>query len=779
MGVQNLWLLLSPAAQKLPQSFLKGKRLAIDISIWVIHILHGYLGSGNFENIHLLGIFKRLIRLLSLEVKPVFVFDGKVPEIKKRTVNLRAQARKVNLKKLAEKIMVKQIEGKELKFMNLKNNEESDEESELAIEEKEEEPKDLLTIFEEEMEINLIKELLLQNNMNFEEYNNWDYVRKRDCIRKLKEKALEEKQEKLKAIEDKKLFSKAQMEDYLDWVQKKKEINEKKQQISKILTEETIKENLDKIGGFKDFLQGKVEIKKDFVVVKKAVDPEIERMRNLMSKVPKPIRKYKKEKAKECAEKLDRLIGEKWEEKTEVKLGREGKEIENWNINDISKRNFLADNTLINKFNIDDKAFEPIIKDININMEKEILNIDNDKIFNITGSIININYEENNSKDNKSNEDSSNNKNTHPKNNNNGNTNDTIIINSPLKLPLKSQMDFINKTNASYTNKININSDSQTEEFMIPITKPSTLVSTFDSLRKEYHNQEIKQMISGRNSRSSSKSRQTDPIFKINNQNIQQSPNKQFSQDEILQELEKMENFDSTHEDEEMTADFVRLSNLNSFSDSLNSKFEEIKTLLELFGVPWVESPFEAEAQCADLELNGLIDGIITEDSDVFLFGGRKVFRKVFSGDSLVEFFDQSKIERDLGLNREKLISLALFLGSDYTLGVKGVGIVNAMEIVNAFETIESLERFKIWAEKADVLLEDSETHYKNISLKELQYKQFHKNFKKNWEFPNEFPDNQVVEAYKNPIVEESKEIFKWGEPDIEGLKNFCLKEFG
>jgi len=38
-------------------------------------------------------------------------------------------------------------------------------------------------------------------------------------------------------------------------------------------------------------------------------------------------------------------------------------------------------------------------------------------------------------------------------------------------------------------------------------------------------------------------------------------------------------------------------------------------------------------------------------------------------------------------MNREKLIIFALLLGSDYTDGVKGVGIVNAMEILKVFNT--------------------------------------------------------------------------------------------
>lgn len=79
---------------------------------------------------------------------------------------------------------------------------------------------------------------------------------------------------------------------------------------------------------------------------------------------------------------------------------------------------------------------------------------------------------------------------------------------------------------------------------------------------------------------------------------------------------------------------------------------------------------------------------------------------------------------------------MALFLGSDYTYGIKGVGIVNAMEIVEVFDSIEALKRFADWASRADILLPDLETHYDNVPEKERHYKELHKNYKKYWELP-------------------------------------------
>lgn len=95
----------------------------------------------------------------------------------------------------------------------------------------------------------------------------------------------------------------------------------------------------------------------------------------------------------------------------------------------------------------------------------------------------------------------------------------------------------------------------------------------------------------------------------------------------------------------------------------------ECMELLRLFGVPYVIAPMEAEAQCAYLNAIHLTDGTITDDSDIWLFGGETVYKNFFDQNKHVLEFKSENIQRLFHLDRQKLIQLSFLVGSDYTEG--------------------------------------------------------------------------------------------------------------
>jgi len=76
---------------------------------------------------------------------------------------------------------------------------------------------------------------------------------------------------------------------------------------------------------------------------------------------------------------------------------------------------------------------------------------------------------------------------------------------------------------------------------------------------------------------------------------------------------------------------------------------------------------------------------VITDDSDVWLFGANHVYRHFFHQDQFVEYYDSNSIVNQLGLDRESMIAIGMIVGSDYTRGIPNAGIITALEILQEF----------------------------------------------------------------------------------------------
>ncbi|KAK8132421.1 DNA excision repair protein [Apiospora kogelbergensis] len=200
----------------------------------------------------------------------------------------------------------------------------------------------------------------------------------------------------------------------------------------------------------------------------------------------------------------------------------------------------------------------------------------------------------------------------------------------------------------------------------------------------------------------------------------------------------------------------------------------ECQALLRLFGIPYITAPMEAEAQCAELVQLGLVDGIVTDDSDTFLFGGTRVYKNMFNGNKFVECYLANDLEKELSLSREQLISLAHLLGSDYTEGLPGVGPVTAVEILSEFPGREGLAEFREWWQDVQVQNRPKEADAGSKFRKKFRKAQGTKLF-----LPMGFPNPAVFEAYLKPEVDDTPDPFQWGVPDVDGLRRFLMATIG
>ncbi|KAJ1300599.1 hypothetical protein OPQ81_002253 [Rhizoctonia solani] len=153
----------------------------------------------------------------------------------------------------------------------------------------------------------------------------------------------------------------------------------------------------------------------------------------------------------------------------------------------------------------------------------------------------------------------------------------------------------------------------------------------------------------------------------------------------------------------------------------MNSLAPGMKNMISAFGFEWRTAPGEAEAELAYLNSIGVIDAILSDDVDNFLFGARVVIRNpsgTLTGNRgypalnregkddgvHVMVYRMDDIEKDPAckLTRGGMILIALLSGGDYDQGTKRCGPKTALalaqrglgdELLGAFETL-SREQF-------------------------------------------------------------------------------------
>lgn len=115
----------------------------------------------------------------------------------------------------------------------------------------------------------------------------------------------------------------------------------------------------------------------------------------------------------------------------------------------------------------------------------------------------------------------------------------------------------------------------------------------------------------------------------------------------------------------------------------------------------YVVAPYEADAQLAYLERSHLVDGIITEDSDLLVFGCRKVLFKLdsvantvvsISRDDFASVSDGTGVSL-VGWSDVQFRWMAILSGCDYLPSIPGVGLKTACALLRKWKTVEQVVR--------------------------------------------------------------------------------------
>ena len=139
---------------------------------------------------------------------------------------------------------------------------------------------------------------------------------------------------------------------------------------------------------------------------------------------------------------------------------------------------------------------------------------------------------------------------------------------------------------------------------------------------------------------------------------------------------------------EEIKKQNLRLLKVNE------SHINDCKKLLDLMGTPYIQSPCEAEAQCADLVKSGTVDAVGAEDMDALAFGCKLLLRDFTTSESRnipVKEYDLRKILEKFEINEDQFIDLCILMGCDYCDKIHGIGPKRGIKLIQEHKCIENV----------------------------------------------------------------------------------------
>mmetsp|Transcript_18908 Transcript_18908/g.52742 ORF Transcript_18908/g.52742 Transcript_18908/m.52742 type:complete len:388 (-) Transcript_18908:992-2155(-) len=227
----------------------------------------------------------------------------------------------------------------------------------------------------------------------------------------------------------------------------------------------------------------------------------------------------------------------------------------------------------------------------------------------------------------------------------------------------------------------------------------------------------------------------------------------QLKRDELVKRLEKRTDATAELQKAKEAGDTEAIEKFSKRTIKVTKVHtEECKRLLQLMGVPIVQAPSEAEAQCSQMCKDGLVYGISSEDMDSLTFGCPRLIRYLMTPASQKQDcmeYSYDKVLEGLGVTADEFTDVCILCGCDYSGSIRGIGPVKALNTIKREGSIEAL-------------------------IKSLDTNKY--------PLPDPFPFEEARRLFKEPNVLKAADLndgkpFKLSPPDIEGVVEFLVKE--
>lgn len=201
----------------------------------------------------------------------------------------------------------------------------------------------------------------------------------------------------------------------------------------------------------------------------------------------------------------------------------------------------------------------------------------------------------------------------------------------------------------------------------------------------------------------------------------QRSIARQKNNDRIKEIIKNWEDFLEKEKDknEYLLEDFKEFSNLYSFLEKKKEKttflkseiisylqkleknmipilpeyFQLLRELLRLMNISFYDADSEAEGTCSLMARKGLVDGVLTEDTDVMAYGTPLMFFNLNLQNETVSVLSLQDVLKELEITFEHLQDFCIMCGTDYNSNMKNIGSKKSFKLVQTYGSLENISK--------------------------------------------------------------------------------------
>jgi flap endonuclease-1 len=173
-------------------------------------------------------------------------------------------------------------------------------------------------------------------------------------------------------------------------------------------------------------------------------------------------------------------------------------------------------------------------------------------------------------------------------------------------------------------------------------------------------------------------------------------------QDEQKQKQKEYEINDMSQAMEQLKKKFISIK----YDDIQN-----VKTLLQAYGVTYFEAPGEADILCAKLVTNNLVYACLSEDTDMFVYGCGRVLRYLSLTLSNVVIYDLNNILKTLNVTMDVFKKICILYGCDYNnetfvennICCEQQPVIHNVYYMNIFHAFQLFKKYRDAGDAGDV----------------------------------------------------------------------------